>query len=95
MKGKVATSIMRLQEKQYTQIGSTRSSLRLAGTPPKRNIKITQYMWKECNKFLHPLFYKRPGIKRIQYSKTNIFTELNLKTKYTRKGKIHLMKDSE
>ena len=73
MEGKEATSVMKLKEKYYKQIGSTRSSLRWADILFKLNIKITQAMWKELNSFVHPLLPNCLGVNEYNMLRTSIY----------------------
>ena len=95
MEGKEATSVMKLKEKYYKQIGSTRSSLRWADILFKLNIKITQAMWKELNSFVHPLLPNCLGVNEYNMLRTSIYEKLNLWTKYVRKGNKQPMKETE
>ena len=76
-------------------MGFTRSSLRWTGILSKRNMQMTQYMWKDRNSFVHPHCPNVLGFNEYNIIKNNILTELNLGKKDTRKGNIHPMKDTE
>ena len=86
---------MKMQEKYYKKIGSTRLPLIWARIIYKRNTKMNQSTWKYCNSFVHHLLPN--GLVGNEYNmlKNRIMMELNLGTKDTRKGIIHLMKDTE
>ena len=56
---------------------------------------MTQAMCKERNSCVHPLFPNGMRINEYNMLDTNILTELNLGTKYIRKGDRHLMKETE
>ena len=95
IEGKLATSLMNLQEKYYKQISFTISSLIWAGILPEINIKTAQFMWKERNRFAPPPFTNGLGVIEYNILKNNIMTEMNLGTKDRIKGNIYQMKETE
>ena len=72
MEGKVATSVMNLQEKYCKQICSKRPSLIWSGILSIRNIETTQAMWKERNRFLHPLLPNGLGVNEYNIIKMTL-----------------------
>ena len=55
---------------------------------------MTQAMWKERNRFVHPLFPNGLGFNEYNILKTNILTELSLGKIDKRKGNRNLIKES-
>ena len=95
MEGKVATSVINLQEKYYKQIGTTILSLRFTGILSKTSIKMNQAICQERNSFVNPLLPIGMEVNEYTMLKTNMMTELKLGAKDMIKGNRPLMKDNE